>query len=144
MRILMLTWEYPPRVVGGIAHVVSELSRALEGCEIDVITTLEENLPESEVRDGVNIHRVAPYHGRPLNFFAWVHQLNLAMLERGVRLCNGKRYDLVHAHDWLVAYAGRGLKHSFQIPLVASVHATEFGRNNGLHNDEQRYIGEVE
>lgn len=146
MRILMLTWEYPPRVVGGIAHVVSELSRALiqEGCAVDVITTLEENLPEQEVKDGVNIHRVAPYHGRPLSFFSWVHQLNLAMLEKGVQLCRNKRFDLVHAHDWLVAYAGRGLKHSFQIPLIASVHATEFGRNNGLHNDEQRYIGEVE
>ncbi len=146
MRILMLSWEYPPRVVGGIAHVVSELSRALasEGNEVEVITALEENLPEMETGGGVTVHRVAPYHGRPLNFFAWVHQLNLAMLEKGVRLCREKRFDLVHAHDWLVAYAGRGLKHIFQIPLIASVHATEFGRNHGLHTDEQRYIGEVE
>lgn len=146
MRILMLTWEYPPRVVGGIAHVVSELSRALaqEGNEVEVITTLEENLPEFEKSDGVTVHRVAPYHGRPLNFFAWVHQLNLAMLEKGVCLCRKRRFDLVHAHDWLVAYAGRGIKHIFQMPLIASVHATEFGRNHGLHNDEQRYIGEVE
>ncbi|NLA11343.1 MAG: glycosyltransferase family 4 protein [Firmicutes bacterium] len=146
MRILALSWEYPPRVVGGIAHVVSELSRALvqEGNEVEVITALEEALPETEKKNGVSVHRVAPYHGRPLNFFAWVHQLNLAMLEQGVRLCRKKRFDLVHAHDWLVAYAGRGLKHIFQIPLVASVHATEFGRNHGLHNDEQRYIGEVE
>lgn len=146
MRILMLTWEYPPRVVGGIAHVVSELSQALaqEGNEVEVITTLEENLPEIEETEGVTIHRVAPYHGRPLNFFAWVHQLNLAMLEKGVSLCRKRRFDLVHAHDWLVAYAGKGIKHIFQMPLIASVHATEFGRNHGLHNDEQRYIGEVE
>lgn len=146
MRVLALTWEYPPRVVGGIAHVVSELSRALaqEGNEVEVITALEEGLPETEKSSGVTVHRVAPYHGQPLNFFAWVHQLNLAMLEKGVLLCREKRFDLVHAHDWLVAYAGRGLKHIFQLPLIASVHATEFGRNNGLHNDEQRYIGEVE
>lgn len=146
MRILMLTWEYPPRVVGGIAHVVSELSRALaqEGNEVEVITALEDDLPERENSHGVTVHRVAPYHGRPLNFFAWVHQLNLAMLEKGVRLGREDRFDLVHAHDWLVAYAGRGLKHVFQMPLIASIHATEFGRNHGLHNDEQRYIGEVE
>ena len=25
MKILMLTWEYPPRIVGGIARVVHEL-----------------------------------------------------------------------------------------------------------------------
>ncbi|NLA04437.1 MAG: glycosyltransferase family 4 protein [Firmicutes bacterium] len=146
MRILMLTWEYPPRVVGGIAHVVSELSRALvqEGDEVTVITTLEENLPAHEEKDGVMIHRVAPYHGRPLNFFAWVHQLNLAMMEQGVRLGLEQPFDLVHAHDWLVAYAGKGLKHIFRLPLIASIHATEFGRNHGLHNDAQRYIGEVE
>lgn len=146
MRILMLTWEYPPRVVGGIAHVVYELSRALahEGNEVEVITTLDENLPETEKDEGVTIHRVAPYHGRPLNFFAWIHQLNLAMLEKGAILARRCRFDLVHAHDWLVAYAGRGIKHIFHIPLIASVHATEFGRNHGLHNDEQRYIGEVE
>ncbi len=146
MRILMLTWEYPPRVVGGIAHVVGELSRALarEGNEVEVITALEEDLPEKEKVEGVMVHRVAPYHGRPLNFFAWVHQLNLAMLEQGVRSSLKKRFDAVHAHDWLVAYAGRGLKHIFQTPLIASVHATEFGRNSGLHSDEQRYIGEVE
>ena len=29
MRILMLSWEYPPRVVGGIARVVGELSKRL-------------------------------------------------------------------------------------------------------------------
>ncbi len=146
MRILMLTWEYPPRVVGGIAHVVSELSRALaqEGNEVEVITTLEEDLPEREKIEGVLIHRVAPCHGRPLNFFAWVHQLNLAMLEKGVSLCRQRRFDLVHAHDWLVAYAGQGIKHIFHMPLLATVHATEFGRNHGLHTDEQRYIGEVE
>ena len=53
-------------------------------------------------------------------------------------------FDLVHAHDWLVAYPGRGLKHIYHIPLIATIHATEFGRNNGLHTDGQRYIGEVE
>jgi len=39
----------------------------------------------------VTVHRVAPYHGRPLNFFAWVHQLNLAMLEKGVSLSQRRR-----------------------------------------------------
>jgi glycosyltransferase involved in cell wall biosynthesis len=26
MRIMMLSWEYPPRIVGGIARVVHDLS----------------------------------------------------------------------------------------------------------------------
>lgn len=146
MRILMLSWEYPPRVVGGLAHVVAEISRALvkEGNEVEVITALDQGLPATEIDEGVVVHRVAPYHGRPLNFFSWVHQLNLAMLEKGVEICRRSSFDLIHVHDWLVAYPGKGIKHIFHMPLIATIHATEFGRNEGLHTEEQRYIGDVE
>lgn len=146
MRILILSWEYPPRVIGGLAHHVSELVRALaeEGNIVDVITAAEGRPPATEKSDRVTVHRVVPYHGNPLNFFAWVQQLNLAMLEKGAKICRQEEFDLVHAHDWLVAYAGRGLKHIYHLPLVATIHATEHGRNSGLHNQEQRYIAEVE
>ena len=38
MKILMLTWEYPPRIVGGIARVVHDLSHKLvkDGHEVTV------------------------------------------------------------------------------------------------------------
>ena len=40
MKILMLSWEYPPRVVGGISKVVYDLSHKLtdNGHEVTVIT----------------------------------------------------------------------------------------------------------
>ncbi len=146
MHILMLSWEYPPRVIGGLAHHVRELARSLveAGHNVSVITVAENNTPVHEIVEGVAVHRVLPYHGRPLNFLSWVQQLNLAMLETGASLCRRGGVDLIHAHDWLVAYAGRGLKHIFHLPLLATIHATEFGRNNGLHNPEQRYISELE
>lgn len=146
MHILMLSWEYPPRVIGGLAHHVRELARSLveAGHSVDVITVAENNTPVHEVMEGVAVRRVLPYHGRPLNFLSWVQQLNLAMLEEGASLCRRGKVDLIHAHDWLAAYAGRGLKHIFHLPLLATIHATEFGRNNGLHNPEQRYISELE
>ena len=72
-------------------------------------------------------------------------QLNLQLMEKAVSMVeDGEDFDLIHAHDWLVAYAGKGLKHAFRKPLVATVHATEWGRNNGLHNELQRYISNVE
>ena len=43
-----------------------------------------------------------------------------------------------------MAYAGRALKHAYKVPLIATIHATEYGRNQGLHNDLQRYISDVE
>ena len=38
---------------------------------------------------------------------------------------------MVHAHDWLVAWAGDTLTTLFGVPLVATIHATERGRHGG-------------
>ncbi len=148
MRLLMLSWEFPPLGVGGLSQHVFEISRALaaEGCRVEVITAGGEDLPEKELMNGVKVWRVSPYHaGKERGFIDWVQRLNFALLEKGAMLCNrGGRFDLVHAHDWLVAYAARALKHIYTMPLLLTMHATEFGRNSGLHNDEQRYISGIE
>jgi glycosyltransferase involved in cell wall biosynthesis len=54
------------------------------------------------------------------------------------------RIDVFHAHDWLVAAAGIGLKHVFRKPLLATIHSTEIGRRNGIHFDYERMIHETE
>jgi glycogen synthase len=147
LRVLMLSWEFPPRVVGGLARHVHDLTVALadNGVEIDVITTAENGTREFETMHGVDIYRVRPYHLVPRDFISGILQLNAAMLEKVMELLRrGERYDLVHAHDWLVAFAARAVKYAERIPLVATIHATEYGRNRGLHNDEQRYISDVE
>ena len=148
MRILMLSWEFPPNKVGGLSQHVFELSRSLveAGYKVDILTCGGESLPEKEIMSGINVWRVTPYHGgKERDFIDWVHRLNFALLERGVILCNNKgKYDLIHAHDWLVTYAARGLKCIFSTPLLATIHATEFGRNNGLHTGNQRYISDLE
>lgn len=146
MRVLMMSWEYPPFSVGGLAQHVYELSRAMveAGIDVDVIST-STSRPSEETDNGVTVHRVVPYHGRSLNFITWVQQLNLAMMEKGSRLMHrGKSFDIIHAHDWLAAYASRGLKHIYNIPLMATIHATEYGRNGGLYTEEQRFVGDVE
>ena len=98
-----------------------------------------------EITDGVHVYRVQPYNLSAPDFISWILQLNLSMIERAVPLVNSlNKFDLVHAHDWLVAYAGRVLKHAYKLPLIATIHATEYGRNQGLHNDLQRYISDVE
>ncbi len=33
-------------------------------------------------------------------------------------------FDVIHAHDWLVAYSAKTLKNSYNIPIVATIHAT--------------------
>ncbi|MFZ3172094.1 MAG: glycosyltransferase family 4 protein [Carboxydocellales bacterium] len=148
MRLLMYSWEFPPKSVGGLARHVHDLSLALvrEGHEVHLITCGGQKLPAFDNLQGVQIHRVSPYSLTAPDFKTWILHLNLAMLEYTITLLNNLdgEIDLVHNHDWLTAYAARAVKHACNVPLVATIHATEYGRNHGLHNDEQRYISDVE
>ena len=147
MKVIMLSWEYPPQSVGGLAQHVYHLSGAMakHGAEVHVITVGGPGTEPYEENEGVKVHRVFPYSLAAPDFRTWILHLNFSLLEYAFTLVNSlKKVDIIHAHDWLVAYAGRALKHSCQLPLVATVHATEYGRNHGLHNDNQRYISDIE
>lgn len=147
MKILMLTWEYPPRIVGGIARVVNDLSKRLikDGHDVYVITYREGNAPYYENDKGVNVYRVDNYMINPNNFIDWIMQLNFNMIAKVNELiAKGEKFDVVHAHDWLVAYVAKTLKNSYDLPLVSTIHATESGRNSGIHDETQRYINDTE
>ena len=147
MKILMLTWEYPPRIVGGIARVVNDLSKRLikDGHDVYVITYKEGNVPYYENDKGVHVYRVDNYMINPNNFIDWTFQLNFNMISKAAEIINKEgKFDVIHAHDWLVAYAAKTLKESFDIPLVCTIHATEAGRNSGIHNPDQRYVNDSE
>ena len=147
MRIMMLSWEYPPRIVGGIARVVHDLSHAFakQGHEVHVITYQEGETKEFEKDGPVYVHRVTNYPINANGLIDWVMQLNFCMIERAADVIKeyGK-FDVLHAHDWLVAYAARTLKRTYNLPLVATIHATESGRNKGIHNKSQGYVNDVE
>ena len=147
MKILMLTWEYPPRIVGGIARVVHDLSKGLikDGHEVTVITYREGNLPYFEDDKGVKVYRVDNYMINPNNFIDWIMQMNFNLLAKANEIIDKEgKFDVIHAHDWLVAYAAKSLKNSYDIPIVATIHATEAGRNSGIHDETQRYINDTE
>ena len=147
MKILMLTWEYPPRVVGGIARVVYDLSKTLikDGHDVTVVTYREGDAPYFEDDKGVKVYRVDNYMINPNNFIDWIMQLNFNLIAKANELIAKEgNFDVIHAHDWLVAYAAKTLKNSYNIPIVATIHATESGRNSGIHDETQRYINDTE
>lgn len=146
----MLSWEYPPRIVGGISPHVFELSQQLarKGVEVHVVTKATPLAKDEEVEpSGVHVHRVHLAH-EPDNFIHEIQLLNQATDLRCRKLLEdwrpGGQPTLFHAHDWLSLDAARDLKYEYQLPMIATVHATEEGRNNGVHNDLQRYIHEQE
>lgn len=143
----MLTWEYPPRIVGGIARVVHDLSKRLikDGHDVTVVTYKDGDTSEFENDKGVKVYRVNNYMINPNNFVDWIMQMNFNMMAKATELINkGEHFDVIHAHDWLVTYAAKGLKNAFNIPIVATIHATEAGRNSGIHDETQRYINDIE
>jgi glycogen(starch) synthase len=132
-RVLVVSWEYPPLVEGGLARHVGRLSEELvaQGHEVHVLTRGGAGLPEAAVRDGVRVHRVAASR-TPWDldaFLAWIEELNAGLLGAGRAL--GGPFGVVHGHDWLVGRAADGLARALGVPLVMTFHATEHGRHEG-------------
>lgn len=147
MKILMLTWEYPPKNIGGISNHVYNLARHLKnkGVEIHIITCEEGNAPSVQKDNGITIHRISPYKIKSEDFVKWVMQLNFVMIEECIKLIDQYgRFDIIHAHDWLTAFAAKAIKWSYYIPLVSTIHSTEYGRNNGIKTEMQKYISATE
>jgi glycogen(starch) synthase len=151
-RVLLLSWEYPPVIEGGLARHVRKLAEALarQGVAVDVLTRgrggpeLEQAATEV---GGVRVHRVPePTWPRELDrFVAWVEQMNEDMLVAGELLAAEHSYDLVHGHDWLVAHVSAALADRLGLPYLTTIHATEHGRHQGwVQAPPQSHIHSVE
>jgi glycogen(starch) synthase len=149
-RVLILSWEYPPIVEGGLARHVRKLAEGLvgDGTEVHVLTRGGGHRPPVEQRHGVYVHRVAepdfPKHDLDA-FIAWVEDMNRDLAAAGEKLGERLEFDVVHSHDWLVAPAAEQLKESFDTPWLVTVHATEHGRHQGwVRKHPQSYIHRIE
>src|SRR4029079_15155080 len=104
MRPLILSWEYPPLIEGGLARHVRKLAENLadQGAEPHVLTRGPHEAPAEEEGNGVMVHRVRePKRSGELGeFVTWIEHMNADMLAAGVEL--GDRYDfaIVNGRDW--------------------------------------------
>jgi len=135
MKVLMLSWEYPPHIVGGLGKHVTELLPALTSQGIQVILATPRWLggAAEEVVDGATILRVdPPPHSELTDFYTDAQRTNWLLQAKGNEVVTSRGpIDIIHAHDWLVAFAAIALKNDYKIPLLATIHATEYGRNRG-------------
>lgn len=148
-RALIICWEYPPVIEGGLARHVRKLSEELvrQGLTVDVLTRGSERSPAAECRNGVNVHRVRePEWPRDLDrFVEWVERMNQDMLVVGAQLAAEHSYEVIHGHDWLVAGVSAKLADGLEIPFVTTIHATEHGRHQGwVDKPPQSHIHGVE
>jgi len=154
MKIALLVYEYPPKIVGGLGTYAAEITRkfVLLGHDVTVFTMNDDKggLPTRELLRGIEIHR--PVHidvsdslpdvvaedvrkwGRGIQFFSKILMYNYLsaskMINELVRRDDFK-YDLVVAHDWLSVIAGISIKKELGMPLAFHVHSNERGRTLG-------------
>ncbi len=102
------------------------------GHEVVVLSLHTPNADDDTVVDGVRILRAR-------TDLPWIPDDNLvarmASANHQITQLAGKlgrwQPDVVHAHDWLVAWAGDTIAQLWNAPLVATIHATERGRHGG-------------
>jgi glycogen(starch) synthase len=148
MKVLMVSWEYPPVVIGGLGRHVHHLATALAeaGHEVVVLSrrpsgTDPSTHPSSdEISEGVRVVAAAqdPHEfDFGTDMMAWTLAMGHSMVRAGLSLKTRERRarawqpDVVHAHDWLVAHPAIALAEHFDVPLVSTIHATEAGRHSG-------------
>ncbi len=150
-RVLMLSWEYPPVMVGGLGRHVHALATSLAaaGHEVTVVSRHAPGVPLEEYVEGVRVVRAPEDPPRfPLataSLLAWTMAFNHALTRAALRAVESAEFDVIHAHDWLVTHAAVTLREHLGLPLVATIHATEAGRHQGWLPDEMnRCIHSVE
>ncbi|GAA1861750.1 glycosyltransferase family 4 protein [Pseudonocardia ailaonensis] len=142
MRVLLVSWEYPPVVVGGLGRHVHALARELHAAGHDVVvltrqpagTDASTHPTVDQIVHGVRVVRAAedPAHLEfARDLVAWTLAMGHTLVRAALTRLGGWRPDVVHAHDWLVAHPAITLADAFEVPLVATVHATEAGRHAG-------------
>lgn len=134
VRIVMLSWEYPPVVVGAIAAHVEGLAEAMarNGHEVVVLSLDHPDCSPDSVVNGVRVIRAS-------NDLPWLPDDYLAgkMASANHHLVGATRQlgewhpDVIHAHDWSVAWAADTLHTLWDRPIVATIHSTERGRHGG-------------
>jgi glycogen(starch) synthase len=136
MRVVHLAWEYPPVMYGGLGRHVHALAtaQAANGHDVVVITQAPGNGDDAAGDDGdVRVLRAGggSIDQRSDALLDHVGRMEGAFVARGEALIGTFQPDVIHAHDWMVSHAGVALRRASGAPLVATIHATEAGRNNG-------------
>lgn len=134
IKVLMLGWEFPPHISGGLGTACFGLTKGLhEIGGVDVtfaVPTLLGGEDERFVRlvglgdagPGASLAAASSY-GAGLTDAAMAYAARVAR-----RFGGEKHFELIHVHDWLTVPAGIEAKRLLGIPLVMHVHSTEFDR----------------
>jgi len=150
MKVLKLSWEYPPHIDGGLGQHVKELTPALlaanPGLVLHVVTPIFAGETTHETHERLVVHRVRVSAPSEEHYFEDVTQANGPLGQAALEVVRAQGgFDLLHVHDWLVSFASFAVQDAFRLPMLTTIHATERGRYRGwLYSDLSRSIDGAE
>ena len=148
MRVIILSWEYPPRIVGQLAYYVKELGVQLvkNNVEVYVVTYHDYLTGLYNEPEGIKTFRVANPVRTHIGVLTWVLTLNQEVERAASNIYYGanKHIDLIDAHDWHFIPAAVTLKKALNIPFVYSVESLEEHRSHGANSPFNMAIKSIE
>ena len=134
MKVAMISWEYPPQFSGGLGIHCQGIVRELTsiGISIDFYLPAFKKL-EFDTPEGMVIHHVQmnkPFSDDSyLGTAIWESVMDFR--NRLDEVFQPEGIDIIHAHDWMGVFAATGIAKKYKIPLIWTVHSTEYDRAAG-------------
>ncbi len=148
MRIIIFSWEYPPRVVGKLSEYVKALSTQLvaNNVEVNVVTYDDFFTGSAQEPTGVKTVRVSNPVRTHIGVLTWVLTLNQEVERAAANIYYQakKQIDLVDVYDWHFIPAAVTLKNGLGIPFVYSVESLEDHRSPNTNTSYNMAIKGVE
>ncbi len=148
MHVIILSWEFPPRIVGKLANYVKELALQLvkTGVDTRVVTYHSFLMGEQEEPGGVKTYRVTNPVRTHIGVLTWVLTLNQEVERAAATIYYNtkERISLIDAHDWHFIQAAVTLKKAFDLPFIYSVESLEDHRSEGVNYPFNMAIKSIE
>ncbi|MBI4257678.1 MAG: glycosyltransferase family 4 protein [Thaumarchaeota archaeon] len=148
LGVALLTWEFPPRIVGEMAYYTERLAKGLVEEKVDVTVVTFHDAPylKEQFSDRLVVHRLPNPVGPHVSVVTWALSLT-AEVQRilsNVRYDESRRIDLVDVHEWQFAVAAIGLKKALDLPFVLTLHSLEAHRSQSLSSPLSSCINGLE
>jgi glycosyltransferase involved in cell wall biosynthesis len=148
MRVILFSWEYPPRVVGQLSGYVNNLSNQLAAnkVEVNVVTYDDYSTSLTQEPSGVKTFRVTNPVKNHIGVLTWVLTLNQEVERAAANVFydSKKQVDLIDVYDWHFIPAAVTLKNALGIPFVYSVETLEDHRSPNSNSSYNMAIKSIE
>jgi hypothetical protein len=148
MRVILFSWEYPPRVVGQLSGYVNNLSNQLAANDVavNVVTYDDYSTSLTQEPSGVKTFRVTNPVKTHIGVLTWVLTLNQEVERAAANVFydSNKQVDLIDVYDWHFIPAAVTLKNALGIPFVYSVETLEDHRSPNSNSSYNMAIKSIE